>query len=249
MDIEEAEHILKGRGIVLDQEEIGFLTELVKLDSSILNNENYSLIYLFGEIASDLSWGKVNWPIKVEFSKDSQTEIEDTVIMYNWIQLFLEILLSRNGKRKKLISGLLYFYIGLSLEYLKTEKYLLANKLLFRIKELAKQYEDKEVLAQTLLELGSAYKTVLNLNHSRLAYKDALRLFKQLGDDANIAEVAARLAALEIYQGRTVDARKHLTQAKAYFEMQGETEKIVKMDELFDAADYVDGGLMLQGRL
>lgn len=138
---------------------------------------------------------------------------------------------------------------NLGVRYLQNKKYLQALFVLYKVKEMAKKYEVKTLFAQALLQLGHSYKSTLALNKSRLAYKDALRLFKQLGDEANIAEASASLAALEIYQGRTVDARKHLAQAKEYFEGQRKDKALDKMELLLEAADYVDDSLMLQGRL
>ncbi len=138
-----------------------------------------------------------------------------------------------------------YYIIGQ--KHLERGNYPQAIQALFKAKELAKKYEKPEICALALLQLGHAYKSVIALNKSRLAYKDALRLFKQLGDEANIAETNASLAALEIYQGRTSDARKHLEQARQYFAEQGKEKAVEKVEVLFGAADYVDGTLILQG--
>lgn len=164
-------------------------------------------------------------------------------------EYFLESLINSSIiKTPSSLNELLPLYFQRGIKNFKNKNYKSALSIFLKIKNLSKTTGNIKLLASTLLQLGHLYKTIGNLYRSRLAYKDALRMFQQLKDEPNIAETAASLAALEILQGRTTDARNHLTQAREYYESEGKPKAVQKIDDLFEAADYVDGAQMVQGR-
>ncbi len=170
----------------------------------------------------------------------------DTSIDFS--QVVSELLLNYPLISKSRKNFILKIYLEIGKACYESKKYKKALTILLRVKEYAKKGNELEILAFALLYLGHAYKTIGSLYRARLAYKDALRMFQQLNAAPDIAETSASLAALEILQGRTTDARQHLTLARQYYQAEGKLNATQKIDDLFEAADYVDGAQIIQGR-
>ena len=163
-------------------------------------------------------------------------------------QLLSELLLNYPLISKPRKHFIMKTYLELGKVCYERKKYKKAINIFLRVKDYAKKGKDLEILASTLLYLGHVYKTIGSLYRARLAYKDALRMFKQLKNAQDTAETSASLAALEILQGRTTHAREHLALARQYYEAEGKLKAIQKIDDLFEAANYVDGAQVVQGR-
>ena len=260
--IDETKKFLAIKELDLNEEELKALFELTGYHPKNLEDVSHYLISLMSLVISfaNIPHLYVQKPESLGTTLKTFNAEELAFLMQNssFIELLLEnpndlfqILLEsylEDQKNKLVIKVILKSYLILGIENYKNKKYKKALSILLRVKHFSKTENLLEILAPTLLYLGHIFKTIGELYRSRLAYKDALRMFQQLKDEPNIAETSASLAALEILQGRTTDARKHLSQARQYFEIEGKPKAVKKMDDLFEAADYVDGAQMVQGR-
>ena len=91
-------------------------------------------------------------------------------------------------------------------------------------------------LAHTLLELGQLYGQMRDFESANIYLKDALRLFRRLGDTDGIAVTQEALGNLALQTARPAEAIEVLEKARQEYETLDRRERVREVDELLDMA-------------
>ena len=97
--------------------------------------------------------------------------------------------------------------------------------------------EQLHLMALTLFELARLSHKLLRLDHSKLYFKDALRLFYRLDDENSAASVMTALGNLELQVGQNEAAQFHLESALVYYENQNKLEEKEEVERLLKLLD------------
>lgn len=111
-----------------------------------------------------------------------------------------------------------------------------AIEYLEQARTLLEQERDVNLLAFTFFLLARLYHRISRLGKARLYFKDALRLFRRLGDERAIAEALTALGNLELQMGRFTSASDRLQQAKVYYQETDKQERVKEIDNLLELA-------------
>lgn len=93
-----------------------------------------------------------------------------------------------------------------------------------------------KLLGCILLKLGKLGHKSGEIAEVRVHIKDALRIFRRLREEALIADALAALGNVELQGLQFGPARKHLGEAREYYQGRGATALVEEIDELLAIA-------------
>lgn len=130
---------------------------------------------------------------------------------------------------------LVFYKLGKSLS--KQGSYKKAIQTLERTLTLLQEYslntvEKLQLMALTLFELARLSHQLLRLDHAKLYFKDALRLFRRLKDEDSAASVMTALGNLELQIGQSEAAQSHLESAFLYYDSQNKLAQKQEVNRL-----------------
>ena len=111
-----------------------------------------------------------------------------------------------------------------------------AVSVLEQARETFTRHKTRPELAHTLLELGRLYGQMQDFELANIYLKDALRLFRRLGDADGIAVTQEALGNLALQTARPAEAIEALEEARQGYETLGRRERVREVDELLDMA-------------
>ncbi len=111
-----------------------------------------------------------------------------------------------------------------------------AVSVLEQARETFTRHKTRPELAHTLLELGQLYGQMQDFESANIYLKDALRLFRRLGDTDGIAVTREALGNLALQTARPAEAIEELEKARQGYETLDRRERVREVDELLDMA-------------
>jgi len=111
-----------------------------------------------------------------------------------------------------------------------------AITVLEQARETFTRHKTRPELAHTLLELGQLYGQMRDFESANIYLKDALRLFRRLGDADGMAVAQEALGNLALRTARPSEAIEVLEKARQGYETLDRRERVREVDELLDMA-------------
>ncbi len=93
--------------------------------------------------------------------------------------------------------------------------------------------------AQASVEIGDAHLQMGDYEVARMAYLDAQRYLRKIGDEAGLAVVKQKLGTLALYMYKADEAEKQLKEALNFFESHGDERRAELSRQLLQLAPEV----------
>jgi tetratricopeptide (TPR) repeat protein len=90
--------------------------------------------------------------------------------------------------------------------------------------------------ANALFQTGRAHETLSDWDNARLYYRDALRLYEHLKDQAGIAKSRAGLGGVLVSQGYLQKGTAELAAARELYHQLQKSDRAAEVDSLYQAA-------------
>jgi tetratricopeptide (TPR) repeat protein len=120
--------------------------------------------------------------------------------------------------------------------YAKLGRWDEAVSVLEQARQTFTRHKTRPELAHTLLELGQLYGQMRDFESANIYLKDALRLFRRLGDTDGIAVTQEALGNLALQTARPSEAIEVLEKARQGYEALERRERVREVDELLGMA-------------
>jgi tetratricopeptide (TPR) repeat protein len=120
--------------------------------------------------------------------------------------------------------------------YAKLGRWDEAVSVLEQARQTFTRHKTRPELAHTLLELGQLYGQMRDFESANIYLKDALRLFRRLGDTDGIAVTQEALGNLALQTARPAEAIEVLEKARQGYEALERRERVREVDELLGMA-------------